>query len=557
MALTVRQEINILTSALSGATAANSNEIVQVDTTKYVNPTFYFEAVISGAASNTGTVTLRRGGTTTDDASLTGRTTGTLTLVRSSAFTPPAGQTEYVVRNNADGTRSQTIKAARIVVVDNIATASAFDVSQTQVEVGDTGTSTSLTAAALAAPKYWKYDSTSWSATVSASFEAVVKSSSTKSTVTALLQRDDGSFASWTTAATVTTTSITPTRLRATFTPTSGRNYRVALLTDSTKSAVTLYGAKVVVDQAPASTSVDQQNPTGGGMGGSTLLTCKGTTSSVDSRSFGQSFVAGNSYPLANIQLTITKVGSPTDNIYAEVLSGAINGTLLGTSANVDGSTLPTTSTANTPTFDFSAAGVTLTAGTAYYVRVWRSGANDSTNYYQGWASNTAAYTSGSSYYLDGTGAWQQRTTSDLVFTVTAGPIPLTLVEAQYLLLNTADTGTGLQNSLTLYDAAEWSGAATTFKHAIDSDNASNAAKLVDITNATTDVTSSTVTGANQQTSGALTFISGNQLDVNVTNSTGAVAASRILVAVSPATATAASPAFPPPYRRIQHLMTR
>ncbi len=121
-----------------------------------------------------------------------------------------------------------------------------------------------------------------------------------------------------------------------------------------------------------------------------------------------------------------------------------------------------------------------------------------------------------------------------------------TKFEPQYLLLNTINTSTGLQAYQTLVDKTEWSGVTLTGKHAMDSNNASNAAKLTDIT-ASADVTSSTVTGANQQISADIwaNFTTGNQVDVNVTNSTGAIAASRIIVAVSPQILTASSSTLP------------
>ena len=70
-------------------------------------PTYYFEIVGAQGASGTGTVTLRRNGTSTDDATIdSGSFTTIRKRLRSSSFTPPSGQTTYLVRINGDGTRT-------------------------------------------------------------------------------------------------------------------------------------------------------------------------------------------------------------------------------------------------------------------------------------------------------------------------------------------------------------------------------------------------------------------------------------------------------------------
>jgi hypothetical protein len=122
-----------------------------------------------------------------------------------------------------------------------------------------------------------------------------------------------------------------------------------------------------------------------------------------------------------------------------------------------------------------------------------------------------------------------------LTYKVYADVAPITKLEPQYLLLNTADSNvTGLQNYRTLWDANEWAGVNNVYKFAIDSNNASNAAKLQNIDNGNADVTGSLVTGANQPVSAPLTMpTSGQQLDVNVTNTSGVLSAGRILVEVS------------------------
>ena len=110
----------------------------------------------------------------------------------------------------------------------------------------------------------------------------------------------------------------------------------------------------------------------------------------------------------------------------------------------------------------------------------------------------------------------------------------ITKLEPQYMLLNTADSGsTGLQSSPTLWDSTEWQLATNTYKYSHDSTDAADSSKLQDISNGNADITNATVTGANQQI-GASAFtmpVTNHDLDTNVTNTTGVVNASRIIVA--------------------------
>ena len=371
MSVTIRQEINILDAILSaaGGSSATANELVQLDTTKYNNPSYYFEVVADSTVSISFAVILYHGAFTEVTRCTIPLLTTSYKRVRSAAFTPPAGVDDYGIQIDATAGATKNVKTARIIIIDNPST---LAVMETQIEVGSNATSTSTSLAAIANPKYWLYTAANWNGTPQFFFEAVFKTTNSKATATVQLQQDDGSFANWTnvTNGSVTSTQanqIVRVRTSSAFTPVTGRHYRVAVSTGNSKSAMSIYCAKIIVQQT---------NPT--------------------------------------------------------------------------------------------------------------------------------------------------------------------LLEPQYLLLNTADAGTGLQTYQTLIDLTEWSAVTNTYKHAIDSDNASNSAKLQDIDNGNADITSSTVTGSNQQISAdlAANFTSGHQVDVNVTNSTGTVAASRILVGVTLASET-------------------
>jgi hypothetical protein len=93
----IRQEVNIVTNGSTSNTNATitMSELVYLDTTKYSGSvSYYFEVIADATAGSTGNVRLRRNGTTTDDATIAISSIGaTLSLTRSSSFTPnPGGQ---------------------------------------------------------------------------------------------------------------------------------------------------------------------------------------------------------------------------------------------------------------------------------------------------------------------------------------------------------------------------------------------------------------------------------------------------------------------------------
>src|SRR5438874_147830 len=134
MAKTIRQEINILDATLSaaGGSSATSNEIVQLNKSGYGNPTFYFEIVADSSVSISFNVTLRRKGTTTDDATCNiPLLTTAYARVRSASFSPPAGTTEYVVFVDATAGATKNVHSARIIILDT----NWLAIEETQIEI--------------------------------------------------------------------------------------------------------------------------------------------------------------------------------------------------------------------------------------------------------------------------------------------------------------------------------------------------------------------------------------------------------------------------------------
>lgn len=172
--------------------------------------------------------------------------------------------------------------------------------------------------------------------------------------------------------------------------------------------------------------NADQVNASGGF---SQIVQGSGGTTEAQ----GQSFVAGASYNTSRVDLQLKKTGVPADGVYLEIASSSITGTTLGTSNTISGSTI-TTSLA-TYSFTFSTP-IALSNGVKYYLRLFRTGARDTNNYFSwGSSAGTNPYASGGLYTL-ASGVWgSENATFDMVFSV--------FKDASFPLnkLSTVDTG--------------------------------------------------------------------------------------------------------------------
>ena len=357
-------------------------------------------------------------------------------------------------------------------------------------------------------------------------------------TTTITLQESDGTgdgFVGWADKITIVSggSASTPTRVRSSsFTPTTGRNYRIAFKEGYNGATHAIYNAKIVVDQG---IFTDQQqtsttataNTVLGGTAGSGEIT----------QAAGQSFTAGYSANLKSISLFGRKLGSPADNLSIIVRSGSMTGTVVGTSDSVSASSLSTS--AATVSFTFSSA-VSLTNGVTYYFSIERSGARDGTNYSDFQTSISNPYAGGAAYTKDNN-TWSISSGTDLYF-ITYMENSFTKLEAQYLLApKTLGSGTALQKYLTYWDSAEWTNSANTYTHQVDASNNSTSVVEVD-TSGGTQVSGSVVTSPdNSGVSSSMTMPSTGDLDMKATTNNGDVYASRILVAVTPDT-TAPTP---------------
>jgi hypothetical protein len=95
--------------------------------------------------------------------------------------------------------------------------------------------------------------------------------------------------------------------------------------------------------------------------------------------------------------------------------------------------------------------------------------------------------------------------------------IDITKLQNEYLLINANQSDTGLQEFRTLFDANEWDGVSNTYYHEHSASGSSSNSKLQDDLDGTpTDITDSSITGANLQRSSGLTLTDDEEIDANI-----------------------------------------
>lgn len=526
MAIQIRQEINIVNTAYQGVGVASntvSKELIQLDTTQYNGTvTYYFEIVAKGDLTGAGVqvISLRRSDGTSEQAITVTDTSSTYTLYRSTSFTPPAGQTTYYAQINAGTLNTGAFfKSARIVIIQNATT---LTNTETQIEIGNASNTTTTTDTALTNPKYWQYTSANWDGTLTAYFESTFLTGTSKSAATMTLQTSTGIAApSWSNVASsaVTTTGTVATRVRSgAITLVAGNWYRAVMKAGNSKSGITVYNAKIIIDQ------VDGGQLISGGtadenVGGNAALGAN-----------AQAFKVQANSSITGVKLRLKKGGSPTDTINIDLVS-SLGGTSLA-NGTISASTLTTSFAVYTTTFTTP---YMVTGGSTYYIQISRSpDVTDSTNLSYVEESVTASVYADGNRWLRSGGTWSESTTRDLYFELT-GTLGITKLEPQYLLANTLfAAGTGLQTFLTKWDSTEWdAGAGTvTYYSQAEAANDSTSDVTIDQADGGGTVTNSTLTNVdNAQISVAMTMPASENLDTKATTNAGDVAAARILVA--------------------------
>lgn len=509
---------------------ATSAYAANYDKTKYSGTqTAYFEIVAYSDVSLAFTVSLI--GDT--DGSVVTINVPTLTtaptLFRSSSFDPTTSKQDYRVQiSNAIGTNKR-VKAARIVIIQS---GSPIATTETQIEVGNASTTTTTTDTPLTNPKYWKYTAANWDGTITMYFEGTFATGTSKSAATLTLQTSSSITApSWSNVAdtgiTTTSTSSVPATVRSAtaFTPTNGNWYRVVMKAGNSKSGITVYNAKVIIDQVGTTSQVTYYFD-----GSDAAVTDPDAVWSNDTNLTNGDTATG---------ATTSNTGSKSSNyLQTEGTNAVDDGTVIKTvEARVHGKAFASSSTAygSYVTLSTPSGGWSWTKIQALETRVWADfTANDISAeiYVDGDVGGTAL---GNPQTQDGGSGAFGWTVDQIELRVTyySSGNP-TLVEPQYLLANTLfAAGTGLQTFLTQWDSTEWTGVTNTYYFQAEAaDNSTSDVTLEEADGGGT-VTNSTVTNVdNAQISSAMTMPTNQNLDTKATTNAGDVAAARILVAV-------------------------
>jgi hypothetical protein len=352
-------------------------------------------------------------------------------------------------------------------------------------------------------------------------------------TVGVALEVDNGSFGGWTFVAQIVAVgniSTTSQRVRVSFTPTTGKNYRLVASTTNSTASYDIYNAKIVVDQSGGSLTIASLTT-----GQSNAINLGDTF-----HGSGQSFV-GDGRTLASTTFWIQKDGSPTGNavskIYASTGSNGTTakptGAALATSDNVDVTTISGAST-NPVSFQFSGGNqITLTNGTVYIAVIEYTG-GDVTNNLVIAVDSSSPPDTGNGSYANTSFSWTADSGIDFLYRVNAtAALSPTLLEPQYLLANTTfSSGTGAQPFPTSWNSAEWAGSDNAYYYeASAADNSTSVVTLND--SGGTVVTNSTVTSPdNRGRSSAMCMPSNGDLHPRASTNNGDIFSSRIIVQV-------------------------
>ena len=576
---TIRQEINIIDQIVT--TSGDHPAIVQLDTTKYNGTVTYYFEVVGQVASGTLTAALERINTSTQDATVTITETSP-TRKRSTAFTPPAGQTEYNL--NLSGGTSPSVKSAKIIVIQsNVGITS----TQSQIEIGNHETNkTNTTDSALTSPKYWTYTSTNWNPTpefyAEVTYQKTDNTYSTAPTYQAAGTAVTGTGAvspAWPTHQTddigimVVETSGNESINTV---PTGWAHVTGSPVTDVASTA----GSKLTILWKRAASSSESTLSIGdsGDHQTARIFTFRGvitTGNPWDVVTTNTKTTASTTSTLPAVTTTVANTlvaliaGRPDDAASTTHFGSWTNGNLgsltergeSGSTSGNGGGFVLTTGTKTTAGSTGTTTATKTVSTTDTYMTLALKGVPDTTpsvtiklqeddGSFAGWTDKVTIVNASTSSTLSRirsssftpTSGRHYRIVSSISSTNSSYDIynakiianqstSISKLESQYLLLNTQDSGsTGLQNYPILWDASAWVGVNNVYKYAQDATNSSDGSKLQDITNGNADITNATVTGANQQISSPFLMPnSGNQLDANVTNTTGVVTAGRII----------------------------
>lgn len=147
---------------------------------------------------------------------------------------------------------------------------------------------------------------------------------------------------------------------------------------------------------------------------GADLLSSSNFSSVADG--FSQSFTASRAGTAARAWLWLTRTGSPTGDLYVEIVTGSVNGTVIATSSLV-AVTQVLLNTNGINRFDFPSP-PSLVQGTQYWLRLWRTGTMDISNTVSWYYHAANSPIEETHRHLVSTGLWTASAFGDFFFTV-------------------------------------------------------------------------------------------------------------------------------------------
>jgi hypothetical protein len=213
----------------------------------------------------------------------------------------------------------------------------------------------------------------------------------------------------------------------------------------------------------------------------------------------GQSFTIGASgIDLRAFAICMRKSGSPTDNLTCTIYDG-LSGSLVtnGTSNTVVASKVCSYGS-SIIVFTFPTP-PSLASLTKYYARIERSGSRDTSNYCSVAEWVTLNLHSGGALLTLASGSWSENGSGyDTPFYVISTDDSVEKFQLELPMITHNQTGTGLQDFIARFDPNEWDGVtAAAFHEQYASGSGSNTKLQEDLSGTPTDISNSSITGAN------------------------------------------------------------
>jgi hypothetical protein len=469
----LRHEVNLLNSSKTGDgdPVQIAPELSFIKESRYSGSiSYYFEFVARNTAVSQGIVYFNAGGASSVGnivpASTVNPTLFRYLITHATILSDLSTIGECGVRLNS-AISTLTVYAARLIIIQDTGSDPITN-SEDQYEIGANETGKINTVAIpLSAPKYWFYEEDAYDGDTSFEAEVVYGSSNNMSTRTITLQEDNGCFAGWKDNVIIVNagTATTPTRVRVSFTPKPGRNYRLSAVSSSSMDTYDIYCGKIIVTQRVV-----------------VILTEQNTTTSSFGISFGsvtaigQTFLTSSGTVITALALDIARSSlNEMTGIYFVQLQTGVNGPVLGTSNSYNGeSSFTTTRTRFGFTFNPPVSGL----ATGFFTFLGSGEGIVETGSPVNLYSTTDVYLSGEMKRKEA-GVWVSYP-NDLLFIISgSGTGPITKLQSEYLLINSSQTTSGNKNLYTLFYSGDWSGVTNTYITNFDGSLATGSVNLV------------------------------------------------------------------------------